>query len=424
MSNVFELVLKQYETAKKTYSQDTNYDVFKYLEYPKNEIIIHYPVRMDDGTIKMVKGYRVQHNNVLGPFKGGIRISDDIYLDEIKSLAFWMTLKCSLQELPYGGAKGGIKLNPRNLSSGELERVSKGYASNIFKWIGENRDIPAPDMGSNAQVMDWMTDAYQKKAQSHNNSVFTGKSVDCGGAKGRTQATGYGVVECIKLWAKGKNMDLKGKTYILQGFGNVGSYTALGLNKLGMVCVGLADHTNIIKTGTSEKKGFDILKVKEHCEKEKCLKGYSEDGLSIETINRCDFFGIDCDIIIPAAKELEIGKSEAEQLKGKVVVEAANGPTDIEAEEILRARGIDIIPDILANSGGVVVSYYEWLQNKRCEYWSEEETLKKLSLRMESIYSKVTKKMNSSNSSLSMRTACYLLAIERIEKSIQNRGLY
>jgi len=426
MSNVFELVLKQYETAKKTYSQDNNYDVFKYLEYPKNEIIVHYPVRMDDGTIKMVKGYRVQHNNVLGPFKGGIRISDDIYLDEIKSLAFWMTLKCSLQELPYGGAKGGIKLNPRNLSDGELERVSKGYASNMFKWIGENRDIPAPDMGSNAQVMDWMTDAYQKKAQSHNNSVFTGKSVNCGGAKGRTQATGYGVVECIKLWAKSKNMDLRGKTYILQGFGNVGSYTALGLDALGMVCVGLADHSVILKTG--DGKGFNISKVKEHCDKEKCLRGYTgntdNDDENIVIVEHADFFGIDCDIIIPAAKELEIGKNEAEQITGKVVVEAANGPTDIDAEEILNAKGVDIIPDILANSGGVVVSYFEWLQNKRCEYWSEEETLEKLSLRMETIYSKVMEKMKTHGTSISMRTACYLLAIERIEKSIKNRGLY
>ena len=417
MSNVFELVMQQYEKVKKEYSQADKYNIFQYLEYPKNEIIIHYPVRMDNGSIKMIKGYRVQHNNVLGPFKGGIRISDDVYLDEIKSLAFWMTLKCALQELPYGGAKGGIRINPRELSHGELERVSKGYASNMFKYIGENRDIPAPDMGSNAQVMDWMTDAYQKKAQTHNNAVFTGKSVGCGGAKGRTQATGYGVVECVKLWAASKNINLMGKTYILQGFGNVGSYTAIGLNKLGMICVGLADHTCALKS----KNGFNIINVKEHCDKNHCLHGYSEPDCI--TLDRKDFFGIQCDIVIPAAKELEICKNEAEQMNCMMVVEAANGPIDMQGEEILMNKGIDVIPDILANSGGVVVSYFEWLQNKRCEYWSEEETLCKLSNRMEYIYEKVNQKQKE-NVSASMRTICYLLAIERIEESIKSKSSY
>lgn len=417
MSNVFELVMQQYEKVKQEYQQDKSYNIFKYLEYPKNEIIVHYPVRMDDGSIKMIKGYRVQHNNVLGPFKGGIRISDDIYLDEIKSLAFWMTLKCALQELPYGGAKGGIRINPRELSKGELERVSKGYASNMYKYIGENRDIPAPDMGSNAQVMDWMTDAYQKKAQSHNNAVFTGKSVGCGGAKGRTEATGYGVVECVKLWAKTKNIDLHGKTYILQGFGNVGTYTAVGLDKLGMVCIGLADHT----ASFYNRKGFTIDLVKQYCEKNRCLKGYIEsDTIHLE---RSHFFGIECDVVIPAAKELEICKKEAQLMNCSLVVEAANGPIDMEGEDILKKKNVEIIPDIFANSGGVTVSYFEWLQNKRCEYWSREATLKKLSDRMEYIYNKISDKRKE-NPHLSMRTVCYVLAIERIEESIKNKSSY
>jgi len=419
MSNVYELVVKQYSDAKNEHLHDKTYNIFDYLEYPKNEIIIHYPVRMDDGTIKVVKGYRVQHNNVLGPFKGGIRISNDIYLDEIKSLAFWMTLKCALQELPYGGAKGGIKINPNELSKNELERVSKGYATTMFKYIGENRDIPAPDMGSNAQIMDWMTDAYQKKAQSHNNAVFTGKSVDCGGAKGRKQATGYGVVECVKLWAKSNNIDLRGKTFLIQGFGNVGSHTAMGLANLGMVCVGVADHTVALKnTSTS---GIDIKSIYNYCQNNKCLKGYSDDNI-IE-ITRDDFFGIPTDIVIPAAKELEITEKEANQMKCKMVIEAANGPITSDAEAILTQKNIAVIPDILANSGGVVVSYFEWLQNKRCEYWSEEETLHKLSNRMEYIYNKVNKKM-SLKPNISMRTVCYLLAIERIENSVKNKGLY
>jgi len=420
-TNLFELVLKQYEQAKEkmVMEGDDRYDVFSYLECPKNQIIIHYPIRMDDGSVKIIKGYRTQHNNVLGPFKGGIRISDDIYLDEINSLAFWMTLKCALQELPYGGAKGGIKVNPRTLSVSELERVSKGYASNMFKYIGENRDIPAPDMGSNAQVMDWMTDAYQKKANSHNYAVFTGKSVACGGAKGRTQATGYGVVECVKLWAKHNNLDLSGKTYILQGFGNVGSYTALGLNSLGMVCIGVADHTAVYYKST----GMNVLAIKQHCEERRCLDGYDIKESGITSMKAEHFFGIKCDVVIPAAKELVIGAKEAETMDCRVVVEGANGPVDTEGEAILLEKGIDVVPDILANSGGVTVSYFEWLQNKRCEYWEEQETLNKLSCRMEKIYTKVQNKMSELGTN-NMRTASYILAISKIHESIKNKSIY
>lgn len=425
MSNLFELVLKQYEVAKKAFttrraslSVDGNdhdyYNIFNYLEFPKNEIIIHYPIRMDDGTVRIMKGYRVQYNNVLGPYKGGIRISDDIYLDEIKSLAFWMTLKCALQELPYGGGKGGIKVNPCTLSEKELERVSKGYASNMFKYIGENQDIPAPDMGSNSQIMDWMTDAYQKKAQTHNNAVFTGKSIECGGAAGREQATGYGVVECVKLWANQNNLELAGKRYIIQGYGNVGSNTAVLLNRLGLICVGVADHTKCIKS----KEGFNVFQLMKHCQKHRNISEYP----SGEEVDADDFFSIECDIVIPAAKELVICGDMASKMNCKVVVEAANGPVDMEAEYILQEKGIDVIPDILANSGGVVVSYYEWLQNKRCEYWCEEETLKKLSERIERIYNKVVNLSKTEN--ISMRTACYVLAIEKIHKSVENKAFY
>lgn len=415
MSNLFELVLKQYENVRQTMdTQQDKFSIFNYLEFPKNEIIIHYPVRMDDNSVRIIKGYRVQHNNALGPFKGGIRISEDIYLDEIKSLAFWMTLKCALQELPYGGAKGGIKINPRDFSSTELERISKGYASNMFKYIGENRDIPAPDMGSNSQIMDWMTDAYQKKAQTHNNSVFTGKSLECGGAAGREQATGYGVVECVKLWAKQNKINLAGKRYIVQGYGNVGSYTAILMNRLGLICVGVADHTKCLFSN----EGFNVYQLMEHCKKHRNISEYPT-GTEIDAD---EFFGIECDIVIPAAKELVICGDEANQLKCSLVVEAANGPIDMEAEEILKEKGIQVIPDILANSGGVVVSYYEWLQNKRCEYWNEEETLKKLSERMERIYSKSVDRANKDN--VSLRTACYMLAVEKIHKSVKNKGLY
>lgn len=410
--NLFELVLEQYKQANKIINLSDN--IKDFLEYPKNEIIVHYPIRLDNDKVEIIKGYRVQHNNVLGPFKGGIRISDDIYLNEIKALAFWMTLKCALHQLPYGGAKGGIKINPNNYSKNELQKISKGYASSMFKYIGENKDIPAPDLGSNSQIMDWMIDSYQKKAQSHNNAVFTGKSIECGGSEGREIATGFGVVECIKLWASINNFNLDGKTYIIQGYGNVGSNTALLLNKLGLICIGVADHTRCIYS----KEGFNVYNLKHHCNQYKNIENY---GFG-ETINTEDFFSIECDIIIPAAKELVITEKEATNINCKFIVEAANGPTNIEAEEILSKKNIQIIPDILANSGGVVVSYYEWLQNKRCEYWSKKEVLTKLSHQMEKIYNRVNKKSNELNCSL--RVACYILALEQLEGRINRKQLY
>lgn len=410
--NLYDLVLQQYNQMLEKYPLDDG--INEYLKYPKNEIIVHYPVRMDDNTVKMIKGYRVQHNNILGPFKGGIRFSDDIYLDEIKSLAFWMTIKCSLQNLPYGGAKGGIKINPQEHSMEELERISKGYASSMFKYIGENRDIPAPDLGTNSQVMDWMTDAFQKKANSHNNSVFTGKSIECGGSRGREQATGFGVVECVKLWAEKKNIDLTGKTYIIQGFGNVGSNTAILLSQLGMICIGVADHTRCIKS----EEGFNVYKLKEHCRKHKTLENY---GFG-ETIESIEFFNIECFLIIPAAKELVICGNKGDNLNCSLIVEAANGPIDLDAENKILSKNIEVIPDILANSGGVVVSYFEWLQNKRSEYWKENDVLERLKDKMKDTFNNVYNKHLSDN--ISLRTACYKLAINNIEQIISKKKVF
>tara|TARA_A100001015_G_scaffold296674_1_gene377250 strand:- start:1487 stop:2722 length:1236 start_codon:yes stop_codon:yes gene_type:complete len=410
--NLYDLVLQQFDNMLKFHKLDS--DIENYIRYPKNEIIVHYPIRKDDNTVEIIKGYRVQHNNVLGPFKGGIRFSDDIYLDEIKSLAFWMSIKCSLQKLPYGGAKGGIKINPANYSKKELERISKGYASYMFKYIGENRDIPAPDLGTNSQIMDWMTDSYQKKAQSHNNSVFTGKSIECGGSKGREQATGFGVVECIKFWADKNNINLSGQSYIIQGFGNVGSHTAILLSQLGMICVGVADHTICLKSN----EGFNVYKLKDHCKKNGNLKNYNHgDEISTE-----EFLNLECLILIPAAKELVICGNQADNLNCKLIVEAANGPIDLEAEKIILSKNIEIIPDILANSGGVVVSYYEWLQNKRSEYWEENIVLNKLAHKMKDTFNNVY--IKHINDKISLRVACYILAINNIEQVISKKNIF
>jgi glutamate dehydrogenase (NAD(P)+) len=410
--NLYNLVLEQFNDAleKTTYSND----IRKYLSEPKHEIITNFPARMDSGDIEMFKGYRVQHNNTLGPYKGGIRFSMDVHLNEVKSLALWMTIKCAIQDLPYGGAKGGVKIDPYKYSKNELMKISKGYVVSMNKYFGEDKDIPAPDMGTNSQIMDWMVDAYQKKGQTHTNSVFTGKSIECGGSKGRTAATGFGVVECIKLWSLHNNFNLSGKTYIIQGFGNVGSHTAILLSKLGMTCIGVADHTRCLMSN----EGFNVFKLQNHCKDKHNLMEY-EFG---EEIDKKDFFSIECDIIIPAAKELEIGIEEATNIKCRLIVEAANGPVDIDAEKILKTKNIEIIPDILANSGGVVVSYYEWLQNRRCEYWSEEEVLGKLTLKMKETFNKLYLEARDKN--ISIRDACYIYAYKKLESVLLKKQAF
>ena len=409
--NLYNLVLEQFNSAIKKTEYDEN--IYKYLSEPKHEIITNYPVRMDSGNIEMFRGYRVQHNNTLGPYKGGIRFSMDVHLDEVKSLALWMTIKCAIQDLPYGGAKGGVKINPYKYSQTELMKISKGYVNSMIKYFGEDKDIPAPDMGTNSQIMDWMVDAYQKKGNIHTNSVFTGKSLECGGSKGRTEATGFGVVECIKLWSKKKNFNLNGKSYIIQGFGNVGSNTAILLSKLGMTCIGVADHTRCLKSN----EGFNVFKLQEHCMEKKNLLEY---GFG-EEITKNEFFSLQCDIIIPAAKELEICLEEANNINCTLIVEAANGPIDKEAEDILLSKNIEIIPDILANSGGVVVSYYEWLQNKRCEYWSEKEVLDKLTLKMKETFEKIYNELKKRN--ISIRDSCYIYAYQKLESIVTKKNI-
>ncbi len=411
--NLYKLVLQQYNNVKQYLTMDEG--VLFFLENPKYEIITNYPIRMDDNSIQIIKAYRVQHNNVLGPFKGGIRICEDIYLDEIKALAFWMTLKCALQELPYGGAKGGIKINPNLYSKNELKQISKEYATIMYKNIGENRDIPAPDMGSNSQIMDWMIDAYQKKAQSHNNAVFTGKSIACGGSEGREEATGTGVAYSIKLCAERNNYSLKDKTYIVQGFGNVGSHIALYLyTHYDMKCIGIADHTRSLYF----KEGCDVNDVFNYCKEHKTLKNYTYG----EDVKPNDFFSIKCNLIIPAAKELVINKDNVNTIDCDLIVEAANGPISYQAEEILNKKSIPIIPDIYANSGGVIVSYYEWLQNKRCEYWTKEKVLTKLAKKMKNTYEKITTMME--NKKVSMRNACYIVSLETLNNRITRKDIF
>lgn len=388
------------------------------LAQPKNEIIIHFPVRLTSGKTELFKGYRVQHNNILGPFKGGIRYHQDVYLDECKALASWMTWKCALQDLPLGGAKGGVKFNPTDHNQEDIERITRRFIHALGSNIGPDWDIPAPDMGTNAQVMDWMMDTYSNMAPNTNKQtvrgVVTGKSTICGGSPGREEATGRGAVLCIMQWAKENRFDLAGSTLAVQGFGNVGSHTAKILSRMGVSLVAVGDHTGY----WHNSEGFNPYKLAEFVRVNRSLESYPGGS----KISRDDFFATKCDFLVPAALEFQICAKEAQNINCKVVVEAANGPTDIEGEEILQKRGIDLIPDILVNSGGVIVSYFEWLQNKRSETWDINDVRALLEKRMNHTYQLVLEK--SRRLKTNMRTASYVLALERLQEVYSHRGIW
>jgi glutamate dehydrogenase (NAD(P)+) len=397
--------LSQLQIKKAGKIANINKDFLDYLSHPKNEIMVNFQVKMDNGSKRMFKGYRVQHNNLLGPYKGGLRFHQMVHLDECKALASFMTIKCSLQKLPLGGAKGGIKFNPRNVSQSELKRISMTFSNRLYKYIGEKTDIPAPDVGTNSQIMDWMTCSYQTVGKTHANGMFTGKSLQFGGSKGRAEATGMGVVICIKEWLKLKGIEFKNTTYIIQGFGNVGSNTAKLLHDLGLKCIGIGDHTGYL----IKKEGLDIPELIEYNKKNRCISGFNK----MVPSNKTEFFSMKTDIIIPAALELQINKSVAQNINCLLIAEGANGPTDLDADTILSEKGIDVIPDILANSGGVIVSYFEFLQNTRKEYWDEEKVVFKLNNHMKKTFNEIYKQSKEEN--LNMRTMSYISAIKNLE---------
>ena len=393
-------------------------DLRALLREPKNELIIHFPVELESGEVRMFKGYRVQHNNSLGPFKGGMRFHHKVHLDECKALGAWMTFKCALQRVPFGGAKGGIKFAPWDYSKEDLERITRRFTHALGSNIGPEWDIPAPDVGTNAQTMDWMMDTYLNVVSASERQavrrVVTGKSIICGGSQGREQATGQGVVHCLTEWATRHRFELDGATLALQGFGNVGSHAAKILAKKGVVLTAVGDHTGYIYSA----EGFNAHRLSMYVKEHGSLEGYPVG----EKLTREEFFAIDCDIFIPAALELQIFEEEARSMKCKVVVEAANGPTHPSGDKVLSERGIEVIPDILANSGGVVVSYYEWLQNKRSEYWDREEVEEKLRKRMARTYAYAVDRMNELK--VDMRTTCYAIACERLRDTYRARGIW
>jgi glutamate dehydrogenase (NAD(P)+) len=414
--NLYTVMQAQLDRAAKAMNLPP--DVYTILSQPKNEIIVNFPVRMDNGKYVMFKGYRVQHNNILGPYKGGVRYHEDVSLDELKGLAAAMTWKCALHDIPFGGAKGGIKFNPRAQSKSELERITRRYTHALGDNIGPELDVAAPDVGTNSQTMVWIMDTYMNlRGQGEKNAVrrvVTGKTVSAGGSYGREAATGHGLVHCVVEWARDKGFNLNGSSFAVQGFGNVGSYTAKILSRLGATLVACGDHKGYI--GNAE--GMNPYKLGEHVAAAGTVEGYR----GARPISREEFFAIECDLMIPAALELEIGEREARSINAKVVVEGANGPLTTDADAILTERGIDVLPDILVNSGGVAVSYYEWLQNKRSERWEQAEVEGRLEKRMQKTYGMV--RDVSSQRKVDYRTAAYIIGLERLAIAYAERGIF
>jgi len=414
--NLYTVATKQLEKGAKSVHLDPS--VWAILSQPKNELIINFPVRMDNGEYRMFKGYRVQHNNILGPFKGGIRYHEEANLDEMKALAAWMTYKCAVHDVPFGGGKGGIKFNPREHSKAELERVTRRFCHALGSNIGPEWDIPAPDVGTNAQMMVWMMDTYMNVVgngeKMNVRRIVTGKTISSGGSHGRETATGRGVVHCITEWARDKRFNLDGATFIVQGYGNVGSHTARILSKLGATLVATGDYKGYI----ANPEGLNPHKLADHV----ANTGSVVDYRGGKAVSREEFFSLEADLFIPAALELELGLAEAKLLKAKAVFEGANGPTYPEAEDYLLGKGVDIVPDVLCNAGGVIVSYYEWLQNKRSERWDLEEVESRLERRMKRTYGQV--RDFAQDRDVDMRTASYAIGLERIQKSYLERGIF
>jgi glutamate dehydrogenase (NAD(P)+) len=416
MGNVYETVLRQFENAADRMNLDPS--VRKILAETMNEIVIHFPVRMDDGRIEMFTGYRVQHNDVLGPFKGGLRFHPAVDIDEVRALATWMTWKSALVDIPFGGAKGGIQLEPLMYSSAEIERITRRFAFSLGCAIGPEYDIPAPDVNTNAQTMAWILDTYLSTMppQERNRAlhVVTGKPIEAGGSRGREKATGQGVVYCIEQWAKDNGVDLVGATYTVQGFGNVGSWAARLLKPFGSILVAAEDHTGAISCAD----GIDPDALAGHVAQAGGVVGFAGAG----SIDHKTFLSTAADVFVPAALENQLTAETAPLLNVRLVAEGANGPTDLDGDRILAEKGIDIIPDILCNAGGVIVSYFEWLQNKRSEFWDLAEVDEKLHRRILAGYERVRETAAECNGE--WRTAAYVVALSRLEKVYKRRGIF
>lgn len=415
-TNVYENVQEQFSKASERMNLEPA--IQKILSKTMNEVVVNFPVKLDDGTTEMFTGYRVQHNNVLGPFKGGLRFHPEVDIDEVRALATWMTWKGAIVGIPFGGGKGGIQMDPSKYSKAELERITRRFTYALANTIGPEYDVPAPDVNTNPQIMAWIMDTFLStippRERNRNIHVVTGKPIASGGSLGRDKATGQGVVFTIERWAMYNNFDLATASYTVQGFGNVGSWASRLLKQHGSKLTAVEDHTGAILN----LSGIDADDLTEYVAEHGGVSGYPK----AEPISHETFFTVKTDIFIPAALENQINKETAPMLNVKLVAEGANGPTDPDGDGILAENGIDVIPDVLCNAGGVIVSYFEWLQNKRSEAWELDEVDSKLHRKITAAYDKVKETAESYDTD--WRTAAYIVALTRLETVYREHGLF
>ena len=410
--NPFEIALRQFDTAADRIGLDDG--MRQVLRSPKRQLIVSVPTLMDDGSVKVFEGYRVQHNIARGPAKGGIRYHPKVNLDEVKALAAWMTWKCATVNIPYGGAKGGVCCDPKRMSRGELERMTRRYASEISLLIGPDRDIPAPDVYTDAQTMAWIMDTYSMTVGHSALGVVTGKAVELGGSVGRNEATARGAVFCIREACQVLRKPLRGATVAVQGFGNAGATAARLLHDEGAKVVAVSDS----KGGAYQSRGLDPRQIFAHKQQTGSLVGFK----GAERITNEELLEVKCDVLVPAALENQITLRNASRIRTRIVAEAANGPTTPGADRVLQDRGIFVIPDIVCNAGGVTVSYFEWAQDLQGFFWEELEVTKQLEKFMKRAFHEVHE--TGKRQKVDMRTAAYVLAVSRVAEATRLRGLF
>jgi len=409
----FESMMERFRFAAELLNLDEG--MFQYLASPVKQVIVSIPVVMDSGEIEVFEGYRVIHDNVLGPSKGGIRYAPDVTLEEIKALAAWMTWKCAIVNVPFGGAKGGVRCNPKELSTTELERMTRRYTSNMLEVFGPDRDIPAPDMNTNEQIMAWIMDTYSMNVHRTETAVVTGKPTILGGSHGRKEATGRGVVT-VTLAALNKLGIMPNKcTVAVQGFGNVGSISAQLMYEQGARIIAISDITG----GYYNDEGIDIPEAIRYSEEnDRSLEGYPD----AEPISNEELLQLKCDVLIPAAKEDQISRKNADSIRARVIAEGANGPVTANADSVLEEKGIMVVPDILANAGGVTVSYFEWVQDRQGYFWTEERVNRRLNRMMRDAFDNLFKV--SEKYDITLRQAAYVYAINKVATTLKMRGIY
>ncbi|HLV34335.1 MAG TPA: Glu/Leu/Phe/Val dehydrogenase [Spirillospora sp.] len=411
--SAYQTAIAQYNRATEHLNIDDN--VIEFLRYPRREFTVNFPVRRDNGKFEMFTGYRVHHNTILGPSKGGIRYSTAVTLDEMRALAMWMTWKCALVNIPFGGAKGGVVVNPKELSQPELERLTRRYASELIPLISPHSDIPAPDMGTNERVMAWIMDTYSMTVGYSVPAIVTGKPIIIGGSQGRTEATGRGVIitmiEALKQFG---HRDRAETTLVIQGFGNVGSNAALYAHELGFKVIGVSD----VFGGIYNPNGLNIPAVRDFARNNGSVADYP-DG---DPVSNADLLTLPCDVLIPAAMEGQITAANAPHIRTRMIVEGANGPTTPDADDILNDRGVLVVPDILANAGGVVVSYFEWVQDIQAFSWDKDEVFRQLERILVRAYDETTHVAEKQR--VDLRMAAQMTAIMRVAEAMQIRGFY